>query len=251
MSFSGGRTAIHRLPARAACLGNIRANRLEALLNGIPEEREGMSLAELDGYVACLIVCPEVIPPSEWLAAVWGGEDAFADVAEAEEIISAVMGHYNQVASDLANDPESYAPILEVVVASDEVLWEPWIDGFERAMRLRSDAWGEIVESDDEEAAASVSLILTMNDIYNGRDDLSDKAVDELDRTMPDMIPTMVRCLNAWTKSRGVKGGAPVSDVGHDWYGIDDVQAFGRKVGRNEPCPCGSGRKYKRCCGAN
>jgi len=25
----------------------------------------------------------------------------------------------------------------------------------------------------------------------------------------------------------------------------------GKKVGRNEPCPCGSGRKYKRCCGAN
>ncbi len=23
----------------------------------------------------------------------------------------------------------------------------------------------------------------------------------------------------------------------------------GRKVGRNEPCPCGSGRKFKRCCG--
>ena len=24
-----------------------------------------------------------------------------------------------------------------------------------------------------------------------------------------------------------------------------------KKVGRNEPCPCGSGRKYRRCCGAN
>lgn len=24
-----------------------------------------------------------------------------------------------------------------------------------------------------------------------------------------------------------------------------------RKIGRNEPCPCGSGKKYKRCCGAN
>ncbi|WP_211102607.1 SEC-C metal-binding domain-containing protein [Nitrospirillum bahiense] len=23
------------------------------------------------------------------------------------------------------------------------------------------------------------------------------------------------------------------------------------KVGRNNPCPCGSGKKYKRCCGAN
>ena len=24
----------------------------------------------------------------------------------------------------------------------------------------------------------------------------------------------------------------------------------GNKVGRNDPCPCGSGLKYKRCCGA-
>ncbi len=22
------------------------------------------------------------------------------------------------------------------------------------------------------------------------------------------------------------------------------------KIGRNEPCPCGSGKKYKKCCGA-
>jgi preprotein translocase subunit SecA len=22
------------------------------------------------------------------------------------------------------------------------------------------------------------------------------------------------------------------------------------KVGRNDPCPCGSGKKYKKCCGA-
>lgn len=27
--------------------------------------------------------------------------------------------------------------------------------------------------------------------------------------------------------------------------------ARSEKVGRNEPCPCGSGRKYKRCCGAH
>ena len=23
------------------------------------------------------------------------------------------------------------------------------------------------------------------------------------------------------------------------------------KIGRNEPCPCGSGKKYKKCCGAS
>ena len=26
-------------------------------------------------------------------------------------------------------------------------------------------------------------------------------------------------------------------------------RVVGKKVGRNEPCPCGSGKKYKKCCG--
>jgi len=34
------------------------------------------------------------------------------------------------------------------------------------------------------------------------------------------------------------------ADVGHK-----DPVAFGAKTGRNEPCPCGSGKKYKKCCG--
>ncbi|MBO4261299.1 MAG: SEC-C domain-containing protein [Clostridia bacterium] len=28
-----------------------------------------------------------------------------------------------------------------------------------------------------------------------------------------------------------------------------DMQAVSTKVGRNDPCPCGSGKKYKKCCG--
>ena len=27
------------------------------------------------------------------------------------------------------------------------------------------------------------------------------------------------------------------------------VTAAKKKVGRNDPCPCGSGKKYKHCCG--
>ena len=30
-----------------------------------------------------------------------------------------------------------------------------------------------------------------------------------------------------------------------------NAAAKGAKVGRNDPCPCGSGKKYKNCCGAN
>jgi preprotein translocase subunit SecA len=32
---------------------------------------------------------------------------------------------------------------------------------------------------------------------------------------------------------------------------IQQIVRSGEKVGRNDPCPCGSGKKYKKCCGAN
>jgi uncharacterized protein YecA (UPF0149 family) len=31
----------------------------------------------------------------------------------------------------------------------------------------------------------------------------------------------------------------------------ETVRRQGKKIGRNEPCPCGSGKKYKQCCGRN
>jgi preprotein translocase subunit SecA len=31
--------------------------------------------------------------------------------------------------------------------------------------------------------------------------------------------------------------------------GVTTQRHVSRKVGRNEPCPCGSGKKYKKCCG--
>ncbi|MCD6419007.1 SEC-C domain-containing protein [bacterium] len=29
------------------------------------------------------------------------------------------------------------------------------------------------------------------------------------------------------------------------------IRRKGKKIGRNDPCPCGSGKKYKNCCGKN
>ena len=226
-------------------------DRLQDLLDAIPAKRDGMTVAELDGYVAALIVCPDMILPSEWLPGVWGEDHEFADAAAAEATIAAVMEHYNRIAKELAERPEEYAPVLEIDPNSGETLWEPWIDGFERAMRLRPDAWEEIAVSEDEEAAASVSMVIAMNDFYYGRSAMTEEAEDELDRLAPGMIPEFVRNLNAWTKSRQI-GKRSGDDTGfHAGSDRNDPPAFGRKVGRNEPCPCGSGRKYKRCCGAH
>ena len=41
-----------------------------------------------------------------------------------------------------------------------------------------------------------------------------------------------------YVMSRGDSGAVPVT-----------VKREGKKIGRNDPCPCGSGKKYKKCCG--
>jgi len=56
---------------------------------------------------------------------------------------------------------------------------------------------------------------------------------------MPEMTPEMMPQEMA-TASEAGRGGA-----------IETVRREGRKIGRNEPCPCGSGKKYKKCCGQN
>ena len=35
---------------------------------------DAMVLEELDGFVAGILVCPEMIPPSDWLPLVWNSE---------------------------------------------------------------------------------------------------------------------------------------------------------------------------------
>jgi len=35
-----------------------------------------------------------------------------------------------------------------------------------------------------------------------------------------------------------------------DYQPVQQVVRSGAKIGRNDPCPCGSGKKYKKCCGA-
>jgi uncharacterized protein len=215
---------------------------LDRLLLALPTEHDGLDLYELDGFVAGLLVCPEAIMPSEWLPVVWGegDEPSFENLDQAQATINAVMGHYNRVAEGLARNPPDYEAILGVDPNSDDLLWEPWISGFECAMRLRPDVWEATLESDDEEVRATIPMILAMHEIDVGTTKLDEEAVDELDELAPELIPGIVITLNSWARGeaaehRGSARGAAAF-------------APRPKVGRNEPCPCGSGKKFKKCC---
>ena len=188
---------------------------------------ETMTLAEFDGYVAGLLVCPHIILPSEWLPAVFGDKDdggpVFSDIAQIEALTRQIMVHYNSVADTLRRRPERYAPLFDVFVATDETLWEFWIEGFEAAMSLRPASWLPLIEEGGDAARALAFLIkLAQVGRRDPEVDLDKARIDELTRIAPDLIPEFV------------------GDLARRQFGLSASAGRPRKVGRNDPCPCGS-----------
>ena len=214
-----------------------RLRRLDAVLAELPGEEEPMLLTELDGFLAGIVVCPELIMPSEWLPEVWGGDEGapFADAADAQQFATMVTAHYNEIIRCLGS--ARYQPIFDVDERHGEVLWELWIEGFALAMMLRPESWPAIGKSDDADAAAAYSGMLMLIDIARDESDLSRDLIDRVTHEAHHLIPAWMALLHDW---RMAQAGAMATQV-----------ARPGKVGRNEPCPCGSGRKYKKCCGLN
>ena len=86
---------------------------------------------------------------------------------------------------------------------------------FKRKYQQRAEQWFGVSVSPDGQVQFGVTL------------DFPWEPSEELDRLTKHMKPA-----------------APVHDALAQY-----TQAVSRKkTGRNEPCPCGSGRKYKKCC---
>jgi uncharacterized protein len=223
---------------------NEELDRLSELLFALPSENMPMTLSELDGYVVGVLACPEMIPPSEWLPHVWGetGEANFPDMESAEATIGAVMAHYNHLAAAIIRSPW-VEPIYEIDPNSDEVLWEPWVDGFVRAMQLKPDAWERLLAQSDEETQTTMIFLMALQDIYTGNSKFTDKEIDEIDLEAPDLIPNCIATI--LHQSRPELATSQPANLA-----TAPFKATPRPR-RNDPCSCGSGRKYKQCCGRN
>jgi uncharacterized protein YecA (UPF0149 family) len=50
-------------------------------------------------------------------------------------------------------------------------------------------------------------------------------------------------------KQDQIKAGLPGADEPPLPPPVDTIHGDEKEIGRNDPCPCGSGKKYKKCCG--
>ena len=218
-----------------------RLKQLDEELLALGEET--MLLEELDGFIAGLLVCPELIKPGDWLPIVWNRDRAdqqpvFEDLGHVNRVLGLVMEHYNDVARTLMENPEGYSPLFAIDKRNDDVLWELWIEGFEKAVALRPAAWKAFLDADGDTVAA-MSGMLMLAAIARRDEEVKDH--DTASATAPDRIADWVVNLNEWRLANY----QPMQSI--DPRG---GSASRKKVGRNDPCPCGSGKKYKKCHGA-
>jgi len=205
----------------------------------------GMNLEQLDGFFAALICGPSNVLPSEYLPEILqegiDDHDAISTQGLLQELISLVARHWNTICDTLRSG-DVFTPLLledahGIAHAND------WAGGFMRGMELRREAWTPLL-NDDKHAGPLVPIFALAHE-------------HDAD---PAMRPYKAS-IGAEMRERLIVGvAAAVSSIYRHFEtqrlsrtrSQIDMATFRRsmpKVGRNDPCPCGSGKKFKQCCG--
>lgn len=183
-----------------------------------------MSRIWATGLCAALGSGPAVVPPSVWVETVLA-ERRVADAAVAEAGHDALLRVYHLVQLRLREAAETLVPAPDDLGAVTE-----FCQGYLRGAAMH-EAWLR-----DEDAA----LMLVMVAALAG--ELSvDKLRDPEDRPLADP--------DAWLRTQREMLGEQIAGVYEYWLAKDvALTPAPPKLGRNDPCRCGSGKKYKKCC---
>jgi uncharacterized protein len=207
--------------------------------------RGAMNLEMLDGFFAALIAGPDTVLPSEYLPEIWGdgmvNEDTFHAQPILEEFLSLVTHHWNYI-SDTLHSGTVYVPLM---MEDEEGVshGNDWANGFLRGMEFRREDW--TVLFDDEDHAGSLVAIFALAHEHNPDPEIRsyDKPISpELrEKLIVSAAAGVMQIYQYFEKRRRILNAGLTSDA--------TFRRLAPKIGRNDPCPCGSGKKYKHCCG--
>ncbi len=195
------------------------------------------------------VITPMVQSPLSWIPEMYGGEIPDMEEEKLLAYINFFSTLYNwflqQLHADILEFPFSYANL-----DNDKLdgLYQ-WIYGLHEALKQHYDIWlSEEEPFIHNEELEDVSLSLFYVHSLARPDEIPDtwQSEDAFDPTASDTVvnllagmPSVITTLTRYGRVRDLKRMDALSTAGTP----------SGKVGRNAPCPCGSGKKYKKCCG--
>lgn len=198
-----------------------------------------MTMDSLHGYLTAIAIGPVEIPMAEWLPHVWGASGdsppAFKSEKECERIIGLIGRYLNEIAITLEVAPAEFEPLFcehewEGRKVADG---EAWAWGFWEGMRLREEAWRPIWCS---------NIAALMRPIYL-------LGAEEIEEEEMELVDNPIKC-----HKLAIEIEAVIPEIYRFWLPhrkspVATAQRDAPKIGRNDDCPCGSGKKFKKCCG--
>jgi len=249
-------------PETGRPLAETDLDRLERFLVERVLPNEGMSLEILDGFLSAIVVSPLPVSAQEYLPLVWGERaPEWTSQADQDEAAALVEGLRLHILWRVQREPEEVgdAALPFVILPPDvedgedeDPEWADfpagagWAVGFLHGMSLREAAWTQRMD-DDEDIADDVAMLFALSRAGDDEDDARDAQSEQDDDGDGD------HALDAGQRLDAIE---VLPDMLHDLHclRIHELRpAPARREaepGRNDECPCGSGRKYKKCCGA-
>lgn len=212
-------------------------DRLEALL----DKHCDMNLEMLDGFFAALLVGPEHRSVMDYLPVIWGeskpAELALPTKDEQQEFVQLIINHWNST-RELLESEAMFSPILKDDLETADA--HDWASGFMKGISMHSSGWQKFLN--DENHAGPMVPIFALHYQYSEDPSMQPfaKALEgEQKQNVIAAAAGAVMMIKQYFDKRRKK---PVAETTY--------QRSQSKVGRNDPCPCGSGKKFKQCCGA-
>ena len=216
-------------PAGDIALSSLELDWLGGFLVSEQVPDTALSMEQLDGFFSALVASPDLVLPSEYLPMLWGSNNGgpnYDSLEQAQFVMDLLTRQWNTIVRRL-NDEFPHTPYL--FPAADEDRGREWAEGFMLGIELRHDAWTPLAR-DVEVGPLLVALFSLAADGSEATMEMPDP---EMRRDFVESIPVMLLAIHRYW--RAVPKQSPASSI---------------KVGRNDPCPCGSGLKFKKCCGA-
>ena len=218
-------------------LSDVECGELDDFLLSVEHDDAVLDLSEFDGFITAIVSGPQTIMPSTWMPALWGGEDnapVWDSLEDYRYIFELMIRHMNSTAATLIEEPNEFEPMFLERTIDDFTHWvaDEWCTGYMKGVALYPVS--TVTMPDVTEMLAPIRQFADPDgwDSLEGKDDREIRARQE-------RIAPAARAIHAyWLAKR-----APP-----DTEAVTYVRPA-PKVGRNDPCPCGSGKKYKKCCG--
>jgi uncharacterized protein len=191
------------------------------------------------------VCAPHLVKPSEYLPLILGDEMELPDPKTAEHVFSLLYSLHNQMAELIEDDlplalrRSSYSPDKPSLVLRAEDLRHE-VEGFQEGLFSGVEGKGDLPKSSAEHVA---QLVLEQRYLESIRRSIQSKkkplSEDDMKQRQQELD----------TRSGSVT--RAMQSIAHILY-VRRMKAYKTqgvvRIGRNDPCPCGSGKKFKNCC---